>query len=224
MNGYRKALFPIHIYQANIRQNESLKEVLLPKIEKCYKENRLPVPSGWNTDKIYTTFDRDKLNEEVFKDTKTQSIYVDYIKKFFDDEFKIMIHETWFNYYVDGEYQESHDHLSANIFAAPSHFSCIHYLSFDKERHEPVIFTDPIEKIRYASLNLKSNNYNSVYTPEIKEGDFLMFPSYLDHYVKPSQPTPDYPRITISLNFAVINYGDEGMNFLEEENGNQLRG
>jgi len=221
MNGYRKALFPIHIYQANIKENPKLKEVFLPKIEKCYKENKLAVPPGWNTDKIYTTFDRDKLNEEVFdKQDKINPYYINCIKKFFDEEFEILIHEKWFNYYVDGEYQESHDHLSANIFAAPSHFSCIHYLSFDKTRHEPVRFTDPIEKIRYTSLNLRSNNYNSVYTPEVKEGDFLMFPSYLDHYVKPSQPTPDYPRITISLNFAVINYGDEGMNFLNEENAN----
>ena len=221
MNGYRKALFPIHIYQTNIRKNKQLKEILLPRIEKCYKEKRLPVPSGWNTDKVYTSFDRDKLNEEIFgKDNVAHSYYIECIKKFFDDEFKILIDETWFNYYVNGEYQESHDHLSSNIFAAPSHFSCIHYLTFDKERHEPVRFTDPIEKIRYTSLNLKSNHYNSVYTPDINEGDFLMFPSYLDHYVKPSKPTPDNPRITISLNFAVIDYGDQGMQFLEDQHAN----
>jgi len=218
MNRYRKDLFSIPIFQTNIRKNETLKELLLPKIEKCYKDKRIPVPEGWNTDRVYTTFDRKKLNDEIFGDPNVaHPYYFDCIKKFFDDEFRISIHETWFNLYVNGEYQEEHDHMSASIFAAPSHFSCIHYLSFDKERHEPVRFTDPNEKVRYSSLNLKCFNYNTVYTPEVEEGDFLMFPSYLNHYVKPSIPTPDYPRVTISLNFAVIDYGDQAMKFLEDE-------
>ena len=221
MNRYRKDLFSIPIFQTNIKQNKTLKELLLPKIEKCYKEKRLPVPSGWNTDRIYTTFDRDKLNDEIFGDPNiAHPYYFDCFKKFFDEEFSIFISETWFNYYVNGEYQEEHHHLSPSLFLAPSHFACIHYLSFDSERHEPVRFNDPNEKIRYSSLNLKSLNYKKFYTPEVKEGDFIMFPSYLDHFVRPSQPTPDYPRITISMNLAVTGYGDEKIKTEEEFNAN----
>jgi hypothetical protein len=34
-----------------------------------------------------------------------------------------------------------------------------------------------------------------------------MFPSYLIHSVEPSPPTLDYPRITISMNIRVMEYG-----------------
>lgn len=221
MNHYRKDLFPIHIYQTNIKQNSRIKEELLDKINNCFTNKKLDIPPGWSTNKVYSTFDQDNINQDIFgKESIVEPYYVECIKKFFDDEFRIMIHETWFNYYIDGEYQETHNHLSPNIFAAPSHFSCIHYLSFDPERHEPVRFMDPNETVRYLSLDFKSNNYNSVYTPSVSEGDFLMFPSYLDHFVKASIPTPDYPRITISCNIAVIDYGDVGMNILGEENAN----
>ena len=36
-----------------------------------------------------------------------------------------------------------------------------------------------------------------------------MFPSFLRHSVYPSPPTPDYPRITISFNVVVSEYGTQ---------------
>jgi hypothetical protein len=50
---------------------------------------------------------------------------------------------------------------------------------------------------------LINENINSL------EGDFIMFPSYLRHCVYPSPSTPDYPRITISMNFKVLEYSGE---------------
>lgn len=219
MNGYKKALFPIHIYQTNIKENEKIKSLVLDKIEKCYHKKDIPVPDGWLTDKVYTSFDMDDVNDMVFgKDNILYPYYVKYISKFFDKQFNLVFRDTWFNYYVDGEYQEVHTHLTPSIFDAPAHFSCIHYLTFNPELHEPVRFVDPIEKLRYTSLEFDTNRHQSIYTPTIQEGDFLMFPSYLEHFVKRSKPSPEYPRITISLNFAVISYGDQGIK-MEKENG-----
>jgi hypothetical protein len=219
MNGYRKTLFPIHIYQANIKENDKIKSLVLDKIEKCHHKKNIPVPDGWHTDKIYTSFDLHEINDLIFgKQNVLHPYYIKYISKFFDDKFKIVIHDTWFNYYVNGEYQEIHNHLSPSIFTAPSHFSCIHYLTFNPEKHEPVRFMDPLEEVRYSSLEFNSHRYSGTYTPTIQEGDFFMFPSYLEHFVKKSEPTPDYPRITIALNFAVLNYGEQGITG-ENQNG-----
>ena len=41
----------------------------------------------------------------------------------------------------------------------------------------------------------------------IKEGDFLMFPTHLAHRVIP-QKVSDIPRITISFNLRVLEYGN----------------
>ena len=73
----------------------------------------------------------------------------------------------------------------------------------------PVAFVDPIETTRYTSLEMKSNHYSNQYYPEIKEGDLLMFPSYLSHFVRPSEPTPGNPRITVSFNLALNHYGEQ---------------
>jgi hypothetical protein len=62
------------------------------------------------------------------------------------------------------------------------------------------------------SVELDRNNYAHTWYPELKEGDFIMFPSYLSHSVKPGKPTPDYPRITIAFNFRVLDYQGEMYN------------
>ena len=90
-----------------------------------------------------------------------------------------------------------------------SHFSCIHYLKFDSEVHEPVTFVDPIEEKRYNTIEMDSNYYsNGRWSPYIREGDLLMFPPYLSHYVSKSNPTPNNPRISISFNIWIKQYGD----------------
>ena len=42
----------------------------------------------------------------------------------------------------NGEYQETHDHLYSKV--NHSHFSFIHFLSFDKDEHQPPEFWDPL--------------------------------------------------------------------------------
>ena len=73
----------------------------------------------------------------------------------------------------------------------------------DKTRHKPIVFHDPIEALRDSSFNF---TVKSKFCPDVSEGDWVMFPSYLYHSV-PTQPsTPDYPRITISWNMQITNF------------------
>ena len=53
---------------------------------------------------------------------------------------------------------------------------------------------------------------NEKYYVHAKEGDLIMFPSWMEHEVKPGPPTPDYPRITLSFNVRMHQYGDYGQN------------
>ena len=63
-------------------------------------------------------------------------------------------------------------------------------------------FSDPMAITRAHSLELDSHNYEEAISPDINEGDLIMFPSYL--MVK-NKPTPN-PRISIAFNFAVTSY------------------
>jgi len=209
----RIEIFPITYFKSPVDDNESVKKILVPKIMEDAKD--LPIPEGWFTNKLMTSFMGEKPGKEIFfgEDRTYQSLletrYANCLDSFFDGvPYKLTIDEIWYNCYLDGEFQEAHDHLSRqNGIHYPAHFSCIHFLSFDPTRHKPVRFHDPIEQIRCMSYDLGSNCSEHHY-PDIREGDFIMFPSYLIHSVEPSPSTLDYPRITIAMNIRVLDYGN----------------
>ena len=207
LEGIQRNIFPFTYYHLSITDNDDIKDLLLDKIVQDSKD--LPVPEGWFTNKLMTSFDGEPRGKEIFfgEDQTFQKIleqkYAACIDAVFDAPYQVAIDEIWYNVYVNGEYQEDHDHIGGPY---GSHFSCIHFLSFNPEIHEPVQFNDPISQIRHLSIELDRNDYSHHWIPDIKEGDFLMFPSYLSHCVKPGKPTPEYPRITIALNFRVLKY------------------
>ena len=208
MNPYKKVLFPIHIFQAHIKENEMIKEELCHAIDK-YRCEGANIPDGWLTDNLLTSYDADNFNFELFsKSEVTQRLYEKYVLRFFDKPTKVSVLDMWFNYYSNGEYQETHTHVQPNMFAQRPHFSCIHYLKFDPEVHQPTVFSDPLFMIRRTnSIELDSNNYNEKYEPQVREGSIIMFPPYLEHYVPKSNPTPDNPRITVAFNIILEEYG-----------------
>ena len=209
-NFYKKALFPIHIFQINILENKLILDNLLTEIQTIYQNEKLEIPDGWLTDKLYTTFEHDTINKALFgPDSIVHEYYSKYVQKMFDEEVKVILDDIWLNVYENGEFQEEHNHLAYDINMVRPYFSCIHYLKFDEENHEPVRFTDPIMEMRYNSFEMNSNNYSHQYKPKIREGDLLMFPPYLKHLVPKSKPTPDNQRITIAFNIRLLEYGEQ---------------
>ena len=79
-------------------------------------------------------------------------------------------------------------------------YLCIHYLYYDPDVHQPVTFVDPLMLIRSHSLEMDSNYYDEKYSPEIREGSLLMFPSYFKHSV-PKNKTK-YTRKSVSMNIV----------------------
>ena len=210
MNPYKKVLFPIHIFQAHIKENEMIKEELCHAIDK-YRCEGANIPDGWLTDNLLTSYDADNFNFDLFsKSEVTQRLYNKYILRFFDKPTKVNVLDMWFNYYSNGEYQEAHSHVQPDMFAQRAHFSCIHYLKFDPEVHQPTVFSDPLAMLRLTnSIELDSNNYSDKYEPQVREGSIIMFPPYLEHYVPKSNPTPDNPRITVAFNIVLEEYGEK---------------
>lgn len=199
-------LFPVTVFKSKISNNDFLKEVLCKSILKSSEE--LVIPEDWTTDRVKTSFSGEPSGNEVLKNYKSilEEHYIECISEFFDKEFYFVIDKIWYNIYTDGEYQEVHDHLGTSL--NPTHFSLIHFLSFNKGEHKPPEFHDPISQLRMLSLEFDSNKCGEVHVPDIEEGDLLMFPCYLRHCVPPGKKT-NYPRITISFNIRVTQYGRE---------------
>ena len=199
----RIEIWPMSYYKGHVEDNEKLKGMLMPFVENT--KDDCEVPEGWLTTNITTSFENDDISRYLSNNFELKRQYIGVISKFFDDVFKIKIDELWYNSYSNGEYQEAHNHLGDPI--RPSHFACVHFLSFDPEIHSPLTFCDPLASIRSHSIDMKSANYEEKYIPPVVEGDLIMFPSYLDHEVKSYPPTPNKPRVTISFNLTVMSYG-----------------
>jgi len=201
-----KEIFPVTIFKTQINNNDLLKNLLVSDIVKA--SEKLEIPEAWTTNKIRTSYKREPAGMEVLQDNKNllDNQYRECLDEIFDREYKADINDIWYNVYLDGEYQEVHDHIGSVL--NPAHFSCIHFLSFNRGEHQPPEFRDPLAQLRHLSLEFDSNNCGDVYVPDIHEGDLLMFPSYLQHCVLPCRKT-EYPRITISFNVRVLSYGND---------------
>ena len=194
-------LFPVTVFKGQVSNNEILKNLLISSI--LNESNDLEIPEDWTTNKVRSSFSTQSETIEKYKNL-LKSHYIECMREVFDKDFDVSINKIWYNVYTDGEYQEVHDHLGS-LFE-PSHFSFIHFLSFDRGNHNPPEFRDPLSQLRTTSLELERNNCGEVYVPDIKEGDLIMFPSYLQHCVPPGKKT-EYPRITISFNVKIKAYG-----------------
>ena len=92
-------------------------------------------------------------------------------------------------------------------------FSAVHFLKFNPEVHEPIRFVHPQQtKTKYLSRfkplivdNLgtcdRQSYYKEHYVPVINEGDFIIFPSELQHLVWGNNS--DELRVTIAFNFSL---------------------
>jgi predicted 2-oxoglutarate/Fe(II)-dependent dioxygenase YbiX len=208
---YQKEIFPITYFQDHIENNNEIKKILIKKIqEDC---NNLQIPEGWITNKIHTSFSSKDSKKQIFFDKDSiyekllSSAYEKCFDHFFDAPYQISIEDIWYNHYIDNEYQEFHNHIGD--FYNVTHFACVHFLSFDSDTHESTVFKDPNIDIRYHSVDFANSGYTGHHTPKIKEGDFIMFPSYLNHCVYPVKSATNYPRITIALNIKLLEYGTD---------------
>ena len=199
-------IFPVTVYKTRIEDNDFLKEKIISGVERALP--KLDSPEDWATDNLKTSFEGEPKGKEVLvgkNNVLLKKYYSDAISEIFDREITWEIaDDIWYNYYEKGSYQELHEHI-ADPFQK-IHFSCIHYLSYDREVHTPAEFQDPISAIRAHSLTLDKDFVGDFYIPKVEEGDLIMFPAYLQHRVLP-QKVSNVPRITLSFNFRLLRYG-----------------
>lgn len=113
-------------------------------------------------------------------------------------QFQIEIY-AWLNRYSKGHSQEVHNHAGGNAV-----LSCAYMLELPKNSGDIVFFQTGNDLLKYTTLNDICDNDLNVsnrFTPILQEGDIVIFPSYLDHYV-----TGNYTekrRSTISANLYI---------------------
>jgi len=115
----------------------------------------------------------------------------------------------WYNLSYNNEAEFLHDHTGG---PSTIQFAAVHYVKL-AENSYPTAFKNPLWKYIKASIPTKNIDYIPSYfydfdrLPDAKEGDIVLFPSWLDHYVP--KHTNGTLRITNALNIMMrVDNGD----------------
>ena len=108
--------------------------------------------------------------------------------------------KSWFGVHTPEMHIQSHAHYG-------SVFSGVYYLQFNKEYDYPTTFNSPVqnEVENWEGGLFKSNNEHTVSSTfpnlmDITEGDVILFPSWLLHFVPCSREGANQERISYVFN------------------------
>ena len=159
-------------YKKHLEWTDNFVERNIGAIERNYK--KFPSKNRWNCN-CHVVHDND---------LDAEPIDYDFLRKEYEQQARFFCESRglkfkglgpiWYNYYKSGQYQEPHDHDGGYTF--------IHYMIFDKSIHSSTKFTD---------VNIES--------PEIDQGDILIFDGTIQHYVPANNSTS--PRLTTAFTF-----------------------
>lgn len=115
----------------------------------------------------------------------------------------------WMNVYKKGDYQEIHNHMKHGASLSYCYFYKVPpdsgKLAFYNEHYRNFAAT-PLRE----ALNLESFNISEWLFIEAKEGDLVVFPSFMQHMV--TQNLTDELRITVSGNLKLTPYAPNQTN------------
>ena len=123
---------------------------------------------------IKTTLDGDTLLDKQSMNYLNLEIreILSFLLKPYCKDFVFNIPDIWINKYETNSYQGSHVHASD--------FSFIIYYKTDKSH---TVFNSPVKSILET---IESKIFLQTFEPDLKQGDIIVFPSYLQHWVRPN--------------------------------------
>lgn len=186
-------LFPQPVAIYKLDRNLTDKELLFIKNQKTHKNTG-------NSRSIDTHVLKNKILINI-RDFIENSLH-DYFKTVYDPKYEISlkITQSWFNYTGPGEYHHKHAHPNSFI-------SGVFYPQANKNTDKIYFYRDNFDMIQFLPNNWNIYNSKSWWL-ESGTGDLILFPSHLQHSVKPVES--EQTRISLSFNtFPVGMIGNE---------------
>jgi hypothetical protein len=189
-------VFGVPVAKVRVPETEALKQQFLPEMLRRYQAQLYHKPALWETDRVHSSYDAEKKDLVIDFVDAMPAAYEQLLRQFVTAKrFDVQL---WHNVYWTGEeYQERHHHV-------PCHLSFIHFLAFDATEHKAPIFYDPARMIKAYIRHdvLPPEMWEDKAEITVEEGDVLVFPSYLEHYVPPGKYSK--PRVTVSMNVTLL--------------------
>ncbi|MEM1295545.1 MAG: putative 2OG-Fe(II) oxygenase [Verrucomicrobiota bacterium] len=190
------SIYAIPIRVVDIENHEQVLEAFSPWIKE--KHPNLRSIRGWECD-TKTTFGKDSRQ---FPFKVLRSSLGKHVQGYFEEFLRpqngatIVEKEIWLNVYSKGDYQEIHNHLMMNTVV-----SVAYMLKLPSRSGSIVFYRSGDTFFRSLSDFVRPDFSRDSVTPNLREGQAVLFPSFLPHYVSPHQG--DNLRATISANYDV---------------------
>lgn len=197
MNKYYQ-LFPISVLETNIPVQETwLHFINRQKFKRM--ENNTGLYSHNNT----ILNDMPVLSELIMQ--KVKHYMFDHMQ--YDAQVDFCFTTSWVNKHLEDDYAPYHDHVNSLL-------SGVYYLKIPKNSGK-IQFKNPSEYIS-KTINFPTKlsyiHNCDTYSFEPKEGMLLLFPSYLEHMVTPSETSEE--RYSLAFNTFVTGSFGQGVNFI----------
>jgi len=190
-------IFPTKfVYWEKIENHDNIKDKYIKIISQDLEKNREQIQKNflWNCKCTSSFFSLDFMEELVNENLLNDIVWnpMDNMLKELGELINLptpkssKIKNIWYNDYNSGNWQEVHDHTGQQ----ESTYSGIYILKLNEENQTTFVDSNFIK-----SWNMKQNFY-VFETCHIEEGNVIIFPSELMHYVNPCK---DH-RISISFN------------------------
>lgn len=120
------------------------------------------------------------------------SIIIRHLNTVFHRKYFINITNIWENYYNQDDFQENHIHSNSDLS----------FIIYKKIKEARTTFVNPAARLLdafYSKCPIKINTLGQEhFVPECRENQIVIFPSYLEHFVKKTSNA-----ITIAGNFNI---------------------
>jgi|SRR6056300_546909 uncharacterized protein (TIGR02466 family) len=191
-------IFGIPIYHGSLENHKEIKQKLMPYFD---NEKYFETPTTWLS--TVKTSINTEANAEVDYKLWLQSViekHLDpYLKSLKPVDPRILVNtrHIWMNKYDKNDGQEIHNHVDGT-----THFSCAYVVDQPEESCE-FIFIDDEDYVSAHGLGqiFYFDSQKKNYFVDLKEGDIVIFPAWLNHAVSPNKS--DKQRRTISANWSV---------------------
>jgi uncharacterized protein (TIGR02466 family) len=173
--------------------NDELDKNLIKILDEEEKNNKGVIRS--NQGGFQTDFINDRFIQESFlkKSIQLLSIYFESKKK----NIKVEIKGLWINKNLKNDYNSIHVHPNSS-------FSGVYYLKIVDKGGELVFSNNDVSSIfNENSLFFKNPEFEDIFIVTPQKNNFILFPSHLQHYVKPNQT--EESRISVSFNIVLSN-------------------
>ena len=182
-----KAIFSTYIHQVKPTNLSNILS-LLKKVDIHKGVTSTIWKSDFNTS-IHTNIMeewKEEFTQLLIPDLNT---YIDAMNPIYN-EYYYNFSIPWVNCYKEGQYQEVHRHLPYDI-------SYCFYYKMPKNSGTLIFYKEK------GDSSFLKKNYNE-HTPNIQEGDLLIFDSSLSHFTSPSKSKEE--KITVAGNIRFNNY------------------